>query len=103
MSKRPIPMTSCTVCRKPGYYVGFINSRCFNIVNGKRCPGKNRIATQETYWVECASCKATGWTGETCKQCDGTGWIFEAVRPAGPGVHPAALALKRAWSTLRNR
>lgn len=76
MSKRPIPMTFCTICRKAGYYDGFINSRCLNIINGKRCRGKNRTSTQQSYWVECASCKATGWTGETCKQCDGTGWLF---------------------------
>ena len=76
MAKRPIPVTSCTMCQKPGYYEGYINTRCLNIINGKRCRGKNRDATQRNYWGECSSCKGTGWIGGTCKQCDGAGWLF---------------------------
>ena len=76
MARRPIPVTSCTACGKVGYYQRFINARCGHIINGKPCSGRNLGATEKNRWAECPSCKATGWTGETCKQCEGAGWLF---------------------------
>jgi hypothetical protein len=77
MGKRQVPVTRCTSCGAHGYRIQLGNGKCGRMIRGKRCNGMNQSALQETDWVECAKCAATGFEGKRyCRQCDGSGWVF---------------------------
>jgi primosomal protein N' len=73
--KRRLPLTACDRCGRPGYYDIELNRRCGQIVTGKQCRGRIRLAARSD-WTECPSCNGTGWNETACTRCEGVGWFF---------------------------
>jgi len=72
--KRPKPLGACSVCYALTNQHEYLNHRCNQVVNGRRCYGTFKSAM--TYlWDQCKSCEATGKVGtQVCSECSGFGW-----------------------------
>jgi hypothetical protein len=75
-SKKPKPLGACSVCHALTNGHEFLNHRCDEVVNGRRCYGTYKSAI--TYlWDACESCDATGVVGsQLCGACAGFGWTM---------------------------
>ncbi len=72
--KRPKPLGACSVCYALTNQHEYLNHRCNQVINGRRCYGTFKSAM--TYlWDQCESCEATGKVGtQVCSECSGFGW-----------------------------
>ena len=75
--KRPLPVTSCTVCASAGYNLSLTDLRCAKSVGGERCKGTNSSARNVADWLECALCQGIGaYRNAPCARCGGVGWYL---------------------------
>ncbi len=81
MEQRPLPVAICTRCGKRTTSAEFINQRCGNRVNGKRCDGIYGSALKPDDWKPCHYCGGSGHTGEKCVACNGSGWLYQRQGP----------------------
>lgn len=87
--KRPVPVTSCTVCGNAGYNLTLARLRCGKHIGGERCRGTNSSAVNDGDWQECARCQAIGVERNApCSECRGVGWLL-ARSEDEPFVSPA--------------
>jgi DnaJ-class molecular chaperone len=72
--KKSKPLAVCTVCRALTMNRVDVNTRCNNVVTGRRCSGVFRSGLGQV-WVECDGCKGYGRVGSlACRECHGFGW-----------------------------
>jgi hypothetical protein len=73
-TKKSKPLAVCTVCWAYTDDLAYVNSRCYKVVNGRRCSGVFRSGLGLS-WAECESCKGYGLVGSvSCSECKGFGW-----------------------------
>jgi hypothetical protein len=53
--KRPKPLTSCNLCRAPGYNTQLANGQCLRMDGTHRCTGAIQSAIGDNDWAECLS------------------------------------------------
>jgi len=76
--KRPLPVTSCTVCASAGYNFSLTDLRCAKSIGGERCTGTNSSARNVADWLECVACQGIGvYRNAPCARCGGVGLSHE--------------------------
>jgi len=72
--KKAKPLAVCSVCHALSNRHEFLNHRCNEIVNSRRCYGIYKSGL--TYlWDACEGCESTGRVGtQICTECKGFGW-----------------------------
>ena len=74
--KKDKPLGACGVCRALTDKHEYLNHRCNQVINSRRCYGTYKSAI--TYlWDQCESCEARGKVGsQVCSACAGFGWVM---------------------------
>lgn len=64
----------CNVCHALTDQHEYLNQRCHQVVNGRRCYGTFRSGLGYL-WDRCESCQGSGRVGSReCGECAGYGW-----------------------------
>ena len=75
-TKKPKPGGACGVCHALTNRREYLNCRCVQVVNGRRCYGTYKSAIT-FLWDQCESCEGTGNVGTlACTACAGFGWTM---------------------------
>jgi hypothetical protein len=71
-------MAVCSVCQALTNQREYLNHRCNQTVNGRRCYGTFKSGLT-CLWDPCESCDSMGKVGsQVCTECKGFGWKLYA-------------------------